>query len=148
MTADSPWFVVHQRDGDLFVEAFTGEGAKHAARMTARDYAAQWSEVYLMRGQEVRGGDFEAAAMKERRQETHLPSTTVLHAMGKENARQKALKIARDHGAQVVFRYVRAKGIPRRLCRVFKAAGLKRVFCRVDEHGNFDVRVPAQWWWI
>jgi hypothetical protein len=60
VTSDSPWFVVHQRDGDLFVEAFTGEGAKHAARMTARDYAAQWSEVYLMRGQEVCGGDFEA----------------------------------------------------------------------------------------
>lgn len=139
MTADSPWFVVHQRDG---------EGAKHAARMTARDYAAQWSEVYLMCGKEVRGGDFEAEAMKERRQEVRLPSTAVLQAMGAANARQKALSIARDHGATVVFRYVLAKGIPRRLCRVFKAAGLKRVFCGVDTHGNFDVRVPAQWWWI
>jgi hypothetical protein len=117
--------------------------------MTARNYAAQWSEVYLMRGQEVCGGDFEAEAMKERRQEVRLPSTAVLHAMGRTNARLKAIKIAREHEATVAVRYILAEKLPRRLSRVFKAAGLIRTRARINQHGDFiDPDEPALWWWI
>lgn len=61
-----PWFVVHQRDGRPQLDVFSGDGAEHAAKMRARDHATNWSEVYIMRGVEVHGGDFEDEAMADR----------------------------------------------------------------------------------
>ena len=61
-----PWFVVHQRDGEPVVESFIGEGAERAAKLYARDCATNWSEVYIMQGRRVHGGDFEHEVMMER----------------------------------------------------------------------------------
>lgn len=63
---NAPWFVVHQRDGQVIVESFTSEGAERAAKLRARDHATNWSEVYIMQGQRVRGGDFEDEAKGRR----------------------------------------------------------------------------------
>ena len=63
---DTRWFVVHQRDGTPMVDIFIEQGAERAAKLTARFYAAQWTDVYVMTGRPVSSADFEAEATEER----------------------------------------------------------------------------------
>lgn len=63
---DTRWFVVHQRDGTPMVDIFSEQGAERAAKLTARFYAAQWTDVYVMTGRPVSSADFEAEATEER----------------------------------------------------------------------------------
>ena len=59
------WFVVHQRDGQPFVETFIGAGAERAAKLTARAHVANWTDTYVMQGREVSSADFEREAREE-----------------------------------------------------------------------------------
>lgn len=65
------------------LDSFIGQGAERAAKLTARFYANQWTDVYVMTGSPVSSADFEAEAMEERAERATLTADEHAKALAK-----------------------------------------------------------------